>query len=138
MVSLLILVTGNRQMEVRALRPRLYWSFSSVTRPGSSGPCASEGSIQNDGIFFSLLHQDALSTGPGGDRWQNRPSPDPVRGSSPAHADVSAHGASSSCASCLSLSWHTWSRTTASLPEELPLIPHRASGTSHHSHHSRS
>lgn len=80
MVSLLILVTGNRQMEVRALRPRLYWSFSSVTRPGSSGPCASEGSIQNGGIFLSLLHQDALSTGPGGDRMAEPAQPGPGAG----------------------------------------------------------
>lgn len=38
MVSLLILVTGNRHLEALALRPRLHWS-SSVTRRGSSGPC---------------------------------------------------------------------------------------------------
>lgn len=102
MVSLLILVTGNRQMEVLALAPRLPWSFSSVTRRGSSDPCVSEAGLQSDGVFLSLLLQDALSTGPGGDRLAELARPDQVRGSSPAHADVSVHGASSSCASCLS------------------------------------
>lgn len=103
MVSLLILVTGNRQMEVLALAPRLPWSFSSVTRRrGSSDPCVSEAGLQSDGVFLSLLLQDALSTGPGGDRLAELARPDQARGISPAHADVSAHGASSSCASCLS------------------------------------
>lgn len=55
-------------MEVLALRPCLHWSFSSVTRRGSSGPCVSEGSIQSDSTFLSLPLRDAQSTGPGGDR----------------------------------------------------------------------
>lgn len=66
-VSLLILVTGNRQMEVPALRPGLHWS-SPVIRRGSSGPRVSERSIQSNGKLLFVILRHALSTGPGGDR----------------------------------------------------------------------
>lgn len=110
-VSLLILVTGKRQVEVPA------------RGQASTGGPFSRAVGRPEGPHVAVLApRRARATGPGETAWQNRPGPTgPVQGSSPAHADVSAHGASASCASCLSLScWHTLGRTTASLLEGQP------------------
>lgn len=74
-VFLLILVTGNRQMEVPALRPGLHCSSSSATRCGSSGPC-SGGNIQSMACAcpcsLAWMH---CPQGLGETGWQNRPAP---------------------------------------------------------------
>lgn len=120
--SLLILVTGNRQMEVPALGPALHWSFLQQHAAGAQAHVFQREHPEGCHVLvLAPLGCAASPQGPGETGWQNQPSPDPAQGSSPAHADVSAHGASSSCASCLSLScWHTSGRTTASLLEEQP------------------
>lgn len=143
---LIILVTGNRKMEVAALRPRLYCRVLPVTPPPNHRPVCSEGKIQSGWRDLSSLFPDSLSAGTRGRdaepcQLPSRGAGDEARAdtawSSPC-GEVSVLGASSSCAFCPSSCWHTWGRTTAFLLVVQPLLPHRASGTSRHSHHSRS
>lgn len=82
-MSLLILVTGKRQMEVPALRPGLHWRFPQP-RGGAQAVCLRR-SVQSDGTFLSLLLGMRGPQGLG--RQHGRPgAARPGAGSSPAHA----------------------------------------------------
>lgn len=148
MVFVLIFVTVVERRRRTGLQPCFCRSFSSIMPTGDprtscvslkDKAIADRWHVLGLGLPRSIIHRD-WEVG-----WQNCPSFVQrhrrlvTAWSQPVHADdVSVHGASSSCAFCLSSCWHTWDRTTASPLVERPLFQHRASGTSRHSRRNQS
>lgn len=127
--------------------PHLYLSFLPSHHYVAIGQYVPEGSIQSGrcsslvlGLPRFLIHRNFAADGTA----EFHGSPSEVVGKEPRAmplvraADVNVPDAFSFCASYPSSCWHIWNRTTAFLLVVQPLIQHRASGTSHRSHHSRS